>query len=74
MLDHCRYFLLIALPNDVFLGHLPFFFFFLFMAALLVFRSFWAKGGIGTAAAGLCHSHSNMGPEMHLQLEAMLDP
>ena len=37
-----------------------------------------ARGGIGTAAAGLCHSHGNEGSfELHLQptlkLMAMLD-
>ena len=27
----------------------------------------WARGGIRGAVASLCHSHSNMGSELHLQ-------
>ena len=48
------------------------------MAALAPYGSFWARGPIGGAAAGLCHSHGNARSEPHLQstlqLEAMLDP
>ena len=37
-----------------------------------------ARGPIGATAAGLCHSHSNVGSEPRLQptpqLKAMLDP
>ena len=38
----------------------------------------WARDQIRAAAAGLCHSHSNVGSQLHLQptlqLEAMQDP
>ena len=30
------------------------------------YGSSWAKGGIRAAAAGLYHSHSNTGSELHL--------
>ena len=47
----------------------------LFRAAL---GSSQARGRIGATAAGLHHSHSNMGSELHLgptpQLMATLDP
>ena len=35
-----------------------------------------ARGQIGAAAAGLCHSHSNVGPKQHLQtsLQLMIMP
>ena len=62
--------------------------FFLFLKLFLFFLSFrapplayggsQARGGIGTVAASLCHSHSNAKSEPHLsptpQLMAMLDP
>ena len=35
------------------------FIFFLFMVASVAFGSFQARGRIGAAAAGLCHSHSH---------------
>ena len=38
---------------------------FLFTAALAAYGSSRARGQIG--AAGLCHSHSNAGSELHLQ-------
>ena len=50
-------------------------FLFLFMAALVAHGSSWARGRIGAAAAGLCHSDSNTEFELYLwcmlQLEAM---
>ena len=54
------------------------FFFFLFMATPMAYGSSQARGWIGAAAAGLCHSHSNARSEPRLQpmpkLAAMLDP
>ena len=40
-----------------------FFFFFFFRAAPVTYRSSQARGQIGTVAAGLHHSHSNVGSE-----------
>ena len=52
-----------------------FFFFLLFRAAP---GSSLARGQTGAIAAGLCHSHSNLGSEPHLQpppeLTSMPDP
>ena len=49
-----------------------------FREASGAYGSSQAKGPIGAAAAGLHHSHSNMGSEPHLQsipqFTAMLDP
>ena len=42
------------------------FFFFLFRAAPVPYRSSRARGQIGAAAAGLLHSHSDAGSETHL--------
>ena len=54
------------------------FVFFLFRATLAACRNFWARGGIGAAAMGLCHSHSDARSEPHLQptpqLTATPDP
>ena len=50
------------------------FFSFLFMAARMAYKSSWARGTNRAAAASLCHSHSNMGSNLHLQLVTMLDP
>ena len=65
-------------PHPLFLFFSFFFFFCLFMAAPMVHRGSQPRGPIGAAAAGLCHSHSNMGSEQCLrptpQLTAMLDP
>ena len=51
---------------------------FLFTATPMAFGSSWARGGIGDAAAGLHHSHSNTRSkpcfQPMLQLAAMLDP
>ena len=51
---------------------------FLFMAASAAYGSSSARAGIRAAAAGLCHSHSNIGSEPHiqpmLQLVATPDP
>ena len=51
---------------------------FLFMAAPVAYRSSGVRCGIGAAAAGLHHSHSNEGSELHLQptpqLTATVDP
>ena len=47
-------------------------------AAPMAYGSSQARGRIGTTAASLCHSHSNVQSEMRLQpspqLMAMLDP
>ena len=47
-------------------------------AASSAYGGFPARGQIGAVAAGLCHSHSNTGSKLHLQLwpqlTAMLDP
>ena len=55
-----------------------FFFFCLFRAVPMAYGSSQARGQMGTAAAGLCHSHSNMGSKPHLQptlqLMAIPDP
>ena len=62
----------------VFLLLLFFLFWFFFRATPVAYGSSQARGGIGAAAAGLHHSHSNVGSEPHLQpmlqLVAMLDP
>ena len=42
-------------------------FFFLFRAALMAHRSSQARSWIKAAAAGLYHSHSNAGLELHLR-------
>ena len=42
------------------------FFFFFLRAALAAYGSSWARGQIEAAAAGLYHSHSNTGFELHL--------
>ena len=62
--------------------HDSFFFFFVFLlflwAAPAAYGGSQARGRIGAVATGLCHSHSNMGSEPHLQptpqLTATLDP
>ena len=46
--------------NSIFLS------FFLFMAAPAAYGSSQARGQIGTAAAGLYHSHGNTGSQVHL--------
>ena len=55
-----------------------FFSFFLFMAAPVAHGGSQARGPIGAVAAGLHHSRSNAGSELHLhptpQLTAMPDP
>ena len=38
----------------------------------MAYGSFQARGLIGAAAAGLHHSHSNMGSEPHLRLTPQL--
>ena len=52
--------------------------FFLFKPMFVAYRSSQDKSQIGAAAAGLCHSQSNMGSKLHLrptpQLVATLDP
>ena len=53
------------------------FYFFLFRATPAVYGSSWARSEIRAAAAGLCHSHSNVGSKPHMwptpQLTAMQD-
>ena len=55
-----------------------FLFIYFFRATLAAYGSSQPRGRIGAAAAGLCHSHSNMGSELGLplisQLMAMPDP
>ena len=55
-----------------------FFFFCIFRAAPAAYGGSQARGLIGAVAAGLHHSHSNMGSEPHLQptpqLTATPDP
>jgi len=36
------------------------------MAAPTAYGSSQARGQIGAAAAGLCHSHGHTGPKLHL--------
>jgi len=61
-------------------GFLGFIFlsFCLFRAAPAAYGGFWTRGRIGAVAASLCHSHSNVESELHLQpipqLIALLDP
>ena len=43
-----------------------FFAFFFFRAALLGYGGSQARSQIGATAATLCHSHSDMGSELHL--------
>ena len=45
---------------------LPVYFFFLFRATPAAYGS-QARGRIGAAAVGLCHSYSNTGSKLHLQ-------
>ena len=58
--------------------HLILFYFSLFRAAPVAYGGSQARDRIGAAAAGLCHSHSNVGSETHLQptpqLTATPDP
>ena len=49
-----------SIPRDAY----PFFF--LLSSAPAAYGSSEARGLIGAAAAGLCHSHRNMGSEPHL--------
>ena len=53
-------------------------FFFLFRATPVAYGHSQARGGIGTTAVGLHHSHSNSGSEPHFQpipqFMAMPDP
>ena len=60
--------------TDIFLS----IFFFLFRATPTVYGGSQARGRIGAAAAGLCHSHSNLELKLHLQpipqLTAMPEP
>ena len=44
-----------------------FFKFFLFLDHTMAYGSSQARSQIGAIAAGLCHSHSNMGSKLHLQ-------
>ena len=44
-----------------------FFVFCLFKAAPMAYRGSQAKGQIGAVATSLCHGHSNVGSEPHLQ-------
>ena len=77
----CSCLLISGMPCS--LGIFPMFSFFfssfgLFRATPAAYRSSQARGGIGTAAAALCHSHSNAESEPYLgptpQLMAMWDP
>ena len=49
------------------IGHFYFYLFiFILRATSAAYGSFQARGLVGAAAAGLHHSHSNMGSEQHL--------
>ena len=52
-------------PTFIFYDH--FVCLFVFMAAPEAYGSSQARGQIGAAAAGLCHSHSNTRSKPHLQ-------
>ena len=59
--------------NDVVsLISLSLFFFLLFGATAMAYGSVQARGGIRAVAAGLPHSLSNMGFELHLQTTPQL--
>ena len=47
-------------------------FFFLLRVAPAAHGGSQARGPIGAIAAGLCHSHSNTGSELHLRLTSEL--
>ena len=48
-------------------------FFSLLIATLVAYRSFWARGCTGAAAAGLRHNYSNTRSEPHLQSRPQLE-
>ena len=58
--------------------YIYFFFFCFFRVAPMAYGGSQARGIMGATAASLCQSHSNTGPELHLQptpqLTAMPDP
>ena len=56
------------------LSFLFFFLFFFFRAAPAAYGGSQVRGLIGAAAAGLPHSHSNVGSEPHLQPTPQLMP
>ena len=66
------------LAFNIFIFLLKKFFFCLFRAVPTTYGSSLARSQVGAAASGLCHSHSNMGPEPCLQptpqLMEMPDP
>ena len=66
---------IVDFPSEIFFC--LFFFFAYFRAAPVAYGHSHARGLIGAVAAGLCHSHSNSGSELHLrptpQLKAMPD-
>ena len=56
----------ISSPSKFFF-FLIFFNFFIFRATPAAYRSSWARGQNGAAAAGLHHNHDNTGFQVHLQ-------
>ena len=64
------------LKISLFFIYLFFGLFCLFRAALAAYGGSQARGPIGVVAAGLHHSHSNVGPKLHLQsiLQLMATP
>ena len=66
-----------SLENCLFIFYFFYFYFLLFRAVPVAYGSSQGRGQIGAIAAGLHHSHSNVGSEPHLQptpqLTAMLD-
>ena len=78
MIDSTCDLLLLTGGGEVGLKVPTFFIFCLFGAAPMAYGGSQARGGIGTIAAGLHHSHSNTGSKMRLQptlqLTATLDP
>ena len=69
---------LILISNAFFFFCFYFLSFYFFTATPMAYEGSQARDQIGAVAAGLCHSHSNMDSEPHLQptsqLMAMPDP
>ena len=68
-----QYVTLVATLPNLDLVIFPFFFWLHFLGpAPKTYGSSQTGGGIGAAAASLCHSHSSAGSELHLQLTPQL--
>ena len=57
----CAFLCLLSLRRPTFIFFIFVFYFLLFRVAPVAYRSSQARVEIGAAAAGLCHSHSNVG-------------